>query len=214
MKISIDSRKISNINDLMKTIEKLLYSTWGKDKIQFFAAYPKLNDPSTLSTPIITYKYSKVPGRLKNATEIKPRLREAIKIEDTNLPINGEVLEIWGQIFDYTVEFEIWGQSGKEVEEITDKFQKFIFKYTGYLKKIGVNEIIFEKLTPSEIAKNWRTDLITRKIVYFIRIDEVTGAKVPTLENIVIEKYLHETSFIMDVEVILREEYSNENSNT
>lgn len=220
MQIRIDRRSISDFKSMMKTIQKFIYLSWGKDKISFFSAYPK---KEIKSTPIITYKIDgKSPGKFGNITEIKPRIRETITIKDQFLmdsddePLldengdrvisDGDALEIWGQTFDYTIKFEVWGRDGEEADEIAANFQKFMFKYTGYLKKNGVQEILFKDLYTDTSSNKWKTDLINRTLIYHIRIDEIAGIFIPSIENIDLDFYSHDSTYGLIVDLYLREQ--------
>lgn len=206
MQFNIDFKKITNLIDLMKLMRKLLIVSWGADKVTFTAAYPKSTSPTDLTTPIITYKTkSKLPGRFNNTSEIRPRYRSDIEIANTNLPIEAKFIEIYGQMFDYYVEFEIWAEDGEEADEVASKFQEFIFKYTGYFIGLGVDRIYFEELNSDESSGKWRTDLINRTIIYHIRIDEIVAIKVPTIEEITIDLYKYEDRFARLLDLYLEE---------
>lgn len=206
MQVNVDSRTVTNLADLMQLIEKLIIASWGSDAVTFVSAYPQTTFSKDMVTPIITYKVkSKVPGRFKSASERKPRLRDRIIIKNTNLPIDGETLDIWGQMFDYFVEFEVWGKDGKEADDIANRFQSFINKYKSVLVEAGANRFLFEELTSNDDQDRWRTDLRCRSIVYHIRIDEVVSASIPSIENISLETFLHDSTFIMDLEIYMRE---------
>lgn len=206
MQVNIDNRRISNMIDLMQLIEKLLTASWGSDAVTFTAAYPQVQYSKDMVTPIITYKVkSKKPGGFKSSTERKPRLRDTVVLEGTNLPIDGETLEIWGHMFDYYVEFEVWGQDGKEADEIAQRFQAFIVKYSGFLGQSGADRFWFEELISNDESDRWRTDLMCRSITYRVRIDEIVAAKIPAIENIDLETFLHTDSFTMSVEIYGRE---------
>lgn len=203
MQFNIDFRKITNLIDLMKLMRKLLIVSWGADKVTFTAAYPKSTSPTDLTTPIITYKTkSKLPGKFNNTSEIRPRYRSDIEIANTNLPIEAKFIEIYGQMFDYYVEFEIWAEDGEEADEIANKFQEFMFKYIGYFKELGVDRIYFEEMNSDASSGKWRTDLINRSLIYHIRIDEIVAIKVPTIEKVTVDLIKYEDKFQRIVELI------------
>ncbi len=194
MSIKIISKQISSYLDLIKTLKKAMYSYFGKDKVTFTAAYPKTSSANSIKTPIIIYSIlSKKPGSYGRNSEIKPRHRETLKDE------NGEIIEVYAQMFDYSILFEIWESDGETADETLDRFQKFIFQYTGYFKKLGVAELIFNNIDgkKSDNSDMWRADLSCRKVIYDIRIEEITGIKVPSIENIHLDTIVYENSFEM-----------------
>ncbi len=208
MKINLDSKRINNFTDLMRELQRIVYSVWGKDRVSFTAAYPNANTSQSLTTPIITYKIvEKVPGAINKTQEIKPRIRDTIKVEDHKLLPDGEVdtvyesVDIYGQLFDYTVAFEIWAEDGEEADRLAEEFQRFLFKYIGYLKKIGASEIIFRRQTSDDSSSRWKAELMNRVLLYQIRIDEVVGAKNEKFEGFVIDSNLHKTSFHLALEL-------------
>ena len=206
MKINLNLRQIRSYTELMKFIKKLITVSWGADNVTFISAYPKLSESNELTTPIITYRVKdKVPGEFKSATEIKPRIREYIIPSENNIPITGENLEVWGQMFDYYIDFEIWAENGEQADDVASRFQSFMFQYTGYLKQAGVNEILFERMTSDVNTGQWRTDLINRTITYRIRIDEIVAIKIPNIESVGIDAYVHDSTFHMELELYVRE---------
>jgi hypothetical protein len=190
----------------MRTLQKLLCTAWGKDKIQFLSAYPKQTEANNLVPPIITYSIvSKTPGAFgpSNTIERKQRFRETITVNEKGKEIP---VELMGQVFDYKVSFEIWADNGDSADELAERFQLFISQYTGYLKKVGVLEILFERMEGESEGTQWKTDLIKRRIVYHIRLDEVSGIKCPSIEEIVIKTLMHDNAYDMLLNLYLLDE--------
>jgi len=191
----------------MKTLQKLLYAAWGKDKVQLMSAYPNKTDAQNISPPIITYSIlSKTPGAFKNSAEIKPRYRETIivneivKGEEREIPI-----ELYGQTFDYKILFELWSENGDSADELVEKFQLFMSQYTGYMKKVGVIEVLFDRMEGSNGSGEWKTDLIKRDMIYHIRLDEVTSIRCSLIEEVVISMLMHDSSYNMLLNLSLLE---------
>lgn len=314
MEILVQRRQISGYVDLGRTLQSLIYANWGKDNIAFEPAYPKVSDPDSLKTPIITYEVvSKKPGRWGEQREVKPRVREQITIKDKEtkvlidqveftitvsdslgatatqtyqmivgeepvtetvpdpeplpteltlhtgnppnaipdqeylyqlkayggtgpytfaltggelppgmvlkelgtiegMPVNykmvnleGLAIQIWGQMFDYTIAYDVWADTGKEADEIAEKFQDFMFRFTGYLKEIGVAEIRFEEMTTKDPPTNWRANLSNRSVIYAIRIDEVVSTTIPRIKSIGIETDVHESIYDLIISVATRD---------
>ena len=208
MEINLTSSTIMSYRDLMRTIQKLLYAAWGKDKVRFTSAYPKKTETEKISPPIITYTIlSKTPGAFgKNTSEIKPRHRETliVKEKDKEFPV-----ELMGQTFDYKILFELWSEDGDSADELAERFQQFMFQYTGYLKKTGVMEILFDGMDGNADTSQWRGDLIKRNMVYHIRLDEVSGARCQMIEEIVIGTLIHDTAYNMLLNLYLLDSDSN-----
>lgn len=205
MQINLTSATISTYRDLMKTIQQVLYASWGKDKVRLTSAYPKKTEGDNIIPPIITYSIvRKIPGVLKGSSEIKPRQREVINIQDEQghtVP-----LELLGHLFDYTILFEVWEGDGDAADELAERFQHFMTQYTGYFKKAGVNEMIFDRMDSTLGTPEWRSDLVKRNIVYFVRLDEITGATCPVIEDITVDALVHQTTFQMVLDILTRDD--------
>lgn len=195
MKVNFDSNSIIKFSDFIRLLSNCFKAFFGAD-VTLCAAYPKINtDSDVLGTPLITYKYSKVPmeiGSVTKNTEFKPRLRftETIQTDD------GESLQvdIFGKMFSYGVMFEVWGIDGKEAEDTTEKFEEFMNCYTEYFRSQGVANIVFQRIDPDQNHQQWRSDLIRRCISYQVVIDEVTSIQQTNIKSIAAElsqKYIH-----------------------
>jgi hypothetical protein len=197
MEINISSTVITKYSDLMRTIQKALYAAWGKDRVKFTSAYPQINtEDKQLVTPIITYSIvHKTPGVFKSDSEIKPRLRDSIKAVDEEG--HDIVIDVWGQMFDYEILFEVWANDGDSADELAEKFQRFMFQYTGYLKESGVSEITFGSMNGDLSNAQWRTDLIKRNLIYKVRLDEITGVRSRSIESINLGAMTYESVFDM-----------------
>jgi hypothetical protein len=188
----------------MKSIQKLVYASWGQKNIRFTSAYPKKTDIDCIKPPIITYKVvSKTPGSYgrSNVIERKPRQRESIQIK--NKDGKDVVLDLMGQMFDYRILFEIWAEDGDSADELAEKFQSFICQYTGYLKKSGASEILFESMTDDDGSNKWNTSLIKRDLVYHIRLEEVTGVQPSLIDVIQVGEITYDSSYNMILNVYL-----------
>lgn len=213
MELKIETRRISDYKSLLRTIKDALATNFND--ITFTGESPQVSETESMSTPIITYRLeSKTPGEFSSGMkEIKPRLRETIVVPETlfitgDEPVleglkKGGSMEVWGQMFDYVLEFKIYGSNTEEVDNIADKFQQFLFKYTGYFKKIGVSEMIFISMkSESDTSKS---KLPTKIITYLFRVDEIVGVKIPVVESIGIEVKTYESTIARLVDIYIKE---------
>jgi hypothetical protein len=153
-----------NYLDFIELVKVAVKNMWG-DKAVFTAAYP---DHDVDKTPIITHKVNlKEPGTVGSGRrEIKPRHRFS-GTTDT-----GEKYEIVGQYFDYHVQFDIWGSTGEEADKVVTEFEALMTQYTGYFKKHGVVQFIFERQIDNTMTKAWTAKLTNRSVVYYLKLDE------------------------------------------
>jgi hypothetical protein len=146
---------------------------------------------------------SKVPGKFKDTTERKARLREKTIIKDKD--DKDIMIEFMGQVFDYSILFEIWADDGDAADELAEKFQRFMSQYAGYLKKLGVKELFFESMFDDNSENQWKTELSKRSITYYIRLEEVTGIHSPTIENIEVGTKVYDGPYNMLLNAYLTE---------
>lgn len=91
---------------------------------------------------IIGYRlFKKRPTR-----EVKPRLREQFWNPDNV----DDYVQIWGQLFDHQVEFEVLADTPRGSEQLADLFEDFMFEFKGYLKQNGIKELLFRDRTTME----------------------------------------------------------------
>lgn len=194
----------------MKVIQGAIKANWPE--LDFTASYPKVKDTQSVSTPIITYQLElKKPADVNGVKEIKPRLRETIKVpeqiietmDESFVHREGAAMEVWGQMFDYYIDFNVYGSNADEADEAADRLQQFMFKYTGYLMKLGVLQIVFEELRNNPGEKN-KANIPCRTVSYMFRIDEIVGAKVPHIENIIIETSIIDDALARMVDIYVQ----------
>jgi hypothetical protein len=174
MEFRLKSEKASSFEDFVTLLKSLLEITMPG--VTFFSAFSYGNEPRLDQNPIITYQ---VIDRLVGDKELKPKHRETI-LTDTN-----EAITIYGQKFDYVVEFNIWGESNEQVEKSLDTFEDVINTYTGDLVRSGVQRIQFlEQLQDKEHP--WKDKLLCRPLRYLIRIERHTVIKEPLLKTITV----------------------------
>lgn len=140
-----------------------------------------LRDPDIkVDHPFITYR---VKSR-RPKEEIKPRVRETIN--DASF-----VGEIYGQKFSCIVQFNIFGNTANDAEQVMSRFEEMIFTYTGYLKRNGVAEIIFDEQTTGDEYNNFREITSIRSITYKIEIEHLYNV----LHNNIIDIDMHDIEF-------------------
>lgn len=203
MTIDLTSTSIASFTDLMRLIKQTLIASWGKDKVSFHAAYPKVKESDPIPTPIITYGYTKRPGQFNRQQEIKPRVRGSLEVA-----IGEEVrkVDVLGQTFDYTVTFEVWADTGEEADETAERFQRFMAQYAGYFQSRGVLQIIYEQTDSGQSQNPWRSGLVRRVAQYLVRLDETVGILDPRITDIITGTKAHISAFHMHLDLIKRGE--------
>lgn len=163
------SDKSAQLYDLIKMIDKFVSLTMKG--VAFQAEEGKvvmMDSMQDINHPIITYK---VISR-KPIKEYKPRLRETLdEIDDNN---DKRIGEVYGQKFKYLLQFNIICSEYKDAEEVMNKFEELIFKYTGFFKKNGVAEIFFSEQITDDYYTKLRETLSVRNLIYYVEIEKLT----------------------------------------
>lgn len=104
------------------------------------------------------------------AKEIKPRIREIFNHPAD--PRNYSV-QIRGQWMDNILRFTCYSTSHRQCERLVEWLKTFFHRYTGVLKKNGIQEILFWQRRNDEQVEKWRDDLVGYPIEYFFRTEEL-----------------------------------------
>lgn len=144
------------VSIVMKNLDVSFETDEGKEDF--------LESDNPINHNLITYKLiERVPKG-----ELKPREREAFTEKDGD-----RFGEVYGQKFKCYVQFNIFGQTAEEAEKILDMFEEILFSYTGYFKKNGVNEIIFDKQFTDDYYKIYRQKFSIRNLRYYVEIEKL-----------------------------------------
>lgn len=188
----LTSDQSCDFNQLTDMMKALLNAAWGSDWGTFTQAFPNGTDPQNVKMPVITYLLKeKRPGIVGNnrTQEIKPRFRQEV---DNSESFEGgpRVLNIFSQMFDHDVVFEVWEENNAKADELATRFEEFMTIYKGYFMQNGVGNIIFDHMNNLEESPPWRENIVVRKFRYLVRlekhtvvpsdvIDKVTASVVP-----------------------------------
>ncbi|MCY9186589.1 hypothetical protein [Bacillus halotolerans] len=136
--------------------------------------------------PAITYKLKK---RTLNEQfkDIKPRYRGTIR----NPYINGEFVQMYGQIFDLLIEFSIFSSSAEEADELVIEFEEFLQLYAGYFKKNGVQEILFCEQGEDNVVEEQRVDTPTRSLLYVMRFEKLIVRLLNDIQQVSVQANIH-----------------------
>jgi hypothetical protein len=129
----LQADSFANIYDFTSLLKDLTGKAWGEDWGQLRPHFSSTENAEDVPLPIITHEVVKrIPTPERG--EIKPRIRD--KIQD---PETGEYINLYGQWFDYTLQFNIWDKTVSNVIELLNDLEELILTYTGYFKQQGVS---------------------------------------------------------------------------
>lgn len=162
--------KNANLFDLVKMIDKLIALTMKDERVEFLPDEGKVIDLDAMKEfdhPYITYK---VLSR-KPKGELKSRVREHIYEEGEDTTRIGEVC---GQKFKCQIQFNIIATNYEDAEKIMEEFETLMLKYTGFIKKNGIVELLFQDQVTDEHYARVREILSVRNLIYYVEIEKLT----------------------------------------
>jgi hypothetical protein len=142
--------------------------------------------------PTITYR---VTRRILNDSfkDLKPRLRSTIR----HPHIEGEYIELYGQIFDVWVEFNVYSLSQEEADELVMELEEFLQTYAGFFKRNGVQEILFHSQGPDEVITDGRVGAAKRTLFYTMRFEKLIVRFLNEIQQIAVQANLQDEGKII-----------------
>lgn len=172
---------VLSFDDLTTLIKNLLSAAWGNDWGTLVEAFPTGLDGRNVNVPIVTYVVKEMkPGSFGKTTEIKPRLRDSYRVDNGG---QMEHIDVYSQIMDYEVEFQIWEESNVKAGELAKDFLDFMRSYTGFLKSKGAMEILFVKMVTID-SSSMRDELASKKMTFQIRLEDMYEVRSSIIEKV------------------------------
>lgn len=173
--------KSASLFDFIKMIDKIVTLTMKDHNITFIPDEGKetfITSDNTIDGTIITYKLISREAK----KEMKPRFREEFK--ETTEEGKERIGEIYGQKFKCYLQFNIFSSVYATAEEVMELFEDMMLIYTGYFKKNGVSEIIFDKQFTDDYYNSLRQTLSIRNLRYYVETEKLTVIMRETIEDI------------------------------
>jgi len=131
---------------------------------------------TTVEHPIIIYSIiSSIPK-----FNIKKHPIQTIVEKDNN----PRICDIYIQEFMSTVQFNIVASEYKEADTVLNDFMDLMINYSGYFKKNGVSELIFEKRLTDKQLDIYRQHNSIRSVQYKIGTQKINTVFNSTIQNI------------------------------
>ena len=167
----LKANKSATLDDFVAMVAMLVKKTMKKDAVEFVpdeGARIELDPKKTLDHPYILFDViSRIP-----MTELKPRAREVIE-ERTDDKANARSGMVWGQRQKVIVQFNILACDYVQANRVMNNLEELIFKYTAYLKKNGVAEILFQMQGTDRNLDYYRQSSSVRSLQYMIEIEKL-----------------------------------------
>ena len=167
---------IDCIDQLTDILKRLCNAAWGEGWGELGPDLKTGEDSANVILPQITVDLNtREPAEGMGGP--KPRLVDIIAEEDGDGNKTGDAFLIYRQWYDCNVEFNIYGRNNKEARELQKKFETLINVYTGYLKRKGVSEMMFEEEVSGKCSLNYVETRPMRCIYYYVRLEVVTTVR-------------------------------------
>lgn len=164
------ANKSANFDDFIEMVNRIIKKVLGKYKVDFSpdeGARVKVPSTETLDNPHIQFT---IVERVPRSDSIKPRPRDYFEETNPN-GTKGRKGIVYGQIFDYKIQFDILASDYKTANQVMILFEDAMFNYTAYIKKNGVNEIIFLKQFTDSNLDVYRNTVSVRSLQYRVSIE-------------------------------------------
>lgn len=178
-----------NYREFIDTIYVLLSAIWEGEDFRFVMKRPNVHEGiKDVSMPIITYVLKEAkPGVVGQSGTIERKPRERNRYKRPTEDGEPEVVQVYGQIIDYYVEFTIYAQNNKEAMERSKDFAEAMDKYKGLLMKEGMQNMWFQREYERSGNEQRRDDMSTRGIDYLVRLENITEVSSSQIEKVGIE---------------------------
>lgn len=177
---------IDGLEQLADILKRLCNAAWGPDWGELSPDLKYGEDPTKVIMPQIT-----VDINTRDVAEgiggPKPTLTDVMEEQDGEGNLTGDAFLIYRQWFDCNVEFNFYGRTNKEARQLQRKFETLLAVYTGYLKRNGVSEILFEREVSPKCSLNYIENTPMRCIYYYIRFETITPIRQSLINSINVE---------------------------
>lgn len=151
---------------------------WPQYLIPSTPEYKKtMDNPTEMFADTVTYMITrKEPTSIggdkqpfgSGSRELTPRVREVQRTNDDKSRI------IYGQRYDSLVQFDLWALSNFEVDVLALWFERFMTVHRGFLKHMGLSEVLFWWRGRDTVSSKLKNNLNLRTLVYFVRTEDIS----------------------------------------
>ena len=161
-------------------------AAWGSDWGELSPDLKKGEDSSKVTLPQITIDIN-TRDISSGLGGLKPLLIDIVdELDEKGKPTRDAFL-IYRQWFDCIVEFDIYGRNSQEARQLQKKFENLLTVYTGYLKRQGISEMLFEREVSPKNSLNYDESVAMRCIYYYIRFESIIPIRQSLINSINIE---------------------------
>lgn len=174
---------IDDLDEIARILKTLCNAAWGDDWGELSTDLKKGENSSEIILPQIVLDIN-----TKDVAEgiggPKPKLIDVVKETDEAGNETGDSFLVYRQWFDTNVEFNIYGRTNAEARKLQRRFEKLIMVYTGYLKRQGISEIMYEREVSAKFSLNYDEKAVMRCIFYYIRLESIIPVRQSQINSI------------------------------
>ncbi len=181
----LKATKSASLDDFIDMVCKLVTKSMKKLQVEFVpdeGARLELEPESSLDHPYILFDViSRTP-----LTELKPRAREDVIEQTCGDDKNARQGMVWGQRQKVIVQFHVLASDYRQANQVMNSLEELIFKYTAYLKRNGVAEILFLQQGTDRNMDYYRQSASVRTLQYRVDVEKLFVQFETDLEDAII----------------------------
>ena len=174
---------IDDIEQLADILKRLCNAAWGQGWGELSPDLKKGENSDNLILPQITLDIN-TKDIAEGLGGLKPILVDIIQETTESGEDTGDAFLVYRQWFDTVIEFNIYGRTNKEARQLQKRFENLITVYTGYLKRQGISEILYEREVSPKFSLNYDEQVSMRSIYYYIRFESITSVRQSVINTI------------------------------
>ena len=182
----VADENIDDLEQLASILKKLCNAAWGSKWGELSPDLKYGENSSEIVLPQITVEIN-TRDTAEGLGKPKPALFDIVKETDENGIETGDAFLLYRQWFECNVEFNIYGRTNKEARQIQKKFETLLTVYTGYLKRNGISEMVFQREVSPKCSLNYDESTPMRSIYYYIRFESITPIRQSLINSINLE---------------------------
>ena len=177
---------IDDVEQLADILKKLCNAAWGINWGELSPDLKKGEDSASVTLPQITLDIN-TRDIATGIGGLKPLLLDIVNEIDEQGAQTGDAFLIYRQWFDCIIEFDIYGRTNQEARKLQRKFENLLTVYTGYLKRQGISEMLFEREVSPKNSLNYDESIAMRCIYYYIRFESIIPIRQSLINSINVE---------------------------
>lgn len=100
-------------------------------------------------------------------------------------------VQIFGQMFDITMEFGIHSRTHESADKIMEEFEDFLEDYTQYFTRSGIQDIRFVRQIEDTSIRNGEGETHSRTLLYLIRVERIKFKYLNEINHIELQAKLY-----------------------